>query len=98
MRRLLLLLIGFMALGATLPSAPAQAMPVNAHDHVMPPGHCGDEGQAAIHICLGCAVDPAHPAPVEPVLPVAMPAPVAQLVSILVDHRPGFDPPPPRAA
>jgi len=98
MHRLLLLLIGLMALGTTLPTAPAQAMPMTAHHHSMPPGHCGDEGQAAIHICLGCAVDPADPAPVDPALPVVMPAPVARLASTPSDHRPGFDPPPPRAA
>ena len=98
MRRLFLLLIGFLAFGAMLPAAPAQAMPMGAHHHAMPPGHCGDDGQAAIHICLGCAVDPAMPSPVEPVVPIVTPAPVARLASILSDHRPGFDPPPPRAA
>jgi hypothetical protein len=98
MRRLLLILLGFLAFGATLPAAPAQAMPANAHHPMMPPGHCGDEGQAAIHICLGCAVDPVLPSSVEPLLPVVTPAPVARLVSALRDHRPGFDPPPPRAA
>jgi hypothetical protein len=98
MRRLLLLLIGLLAFGAMLPAAPAQAMPAPAHHQMMPPGHCGDDGQAAIHICLGCAVDPALPPAVAPVPPAAMPAPVARLVSIPRDHRPGFDPPPPRAA
>ena len=100
MQRLLLLLIGLLAFGTTLPAAPAQAAP--AHHHAipaMPPGHCPDEGQgSAIHICLGCAVDPAEPAAVETMVLAAMSAPVARLVSILSDHRPGFDPPPPRAA
>jgi hypothetical protein len=100
MRRLFLLLIGLLAFGATLPTMPAQAAP--AHHHAMPampPGHCPDEGQCgAIHICLGCAIDPAEPAPVEPVLTMAKPAPVARLASTLPDHRPGFDPPPPRTA
>ena len=98
MRRLLLLLIGFLALGAALPAVPAQATPMSAHHHGMPPGHCGDEGQVAVHTCLGCAIDPAEPAPVEPMLAVVMSAPIARLVSILPDYRPGFDPPPPRGA
>ena len=98
MRRLLLILIGLLAFGATLPAAPAQATPMTMRHHMMPPGHCGDEGQAVVHTCLGCAVDPALPSPVAPVLSAATPAPVARLVSILRDHRPGFDPPPPRAA
>lgn len=97
MRRLLLLLIGLLAFGATLPAAPVAAAP--AHHHAMPPGHCPDEGQGSvIHTCLGCAIDPVDPAPVELPPVAAMPAPVARLVSILPDHRPGFDPPPPRAA
>jgi hypothetical protein len=100
MRRLLLLLIGVLAFGATLPAAPVQAAPMRHHVMpMMPPGHCPDEGQGgAIHICLGCAVDPAELAAVEPTMLAAMPAPVARLVSILSDHRPGFDPPPPRPA
>jgi len=101
MRRLLVLLVGLLAFGAMLPVTTAEAAP--AHHHAMagsmPPGHCPDEGQgSAIHICLGCAVDPSTPAPVEAVLALATPAPVFPLISALPDHRPGFDPPPPRAA
>jgi hypothetical protein len=98
MRQFLFLLIGLLALGATMPAAQAQASPMTRHHHPLPPGHCSDEGQAAVHTCLGCAIDPAEPAAVEPMLPVAMSAPIARLVSTLSDHRPGFDPPPPRSA
>jgi len=100
MRRLLFLLIGLLAFGAMLPAAPVEAAP--AHHHAMPTmpaGHCPDEGQgSAIHTCLGCALDPAEPASVEPMPIAAMPAPAVRLASILPDHRPGFDPPPPRVA
>ncbi|MBA2935473.1 hypothetical protein HZF05_15405 [Sphingomonas sp. CGMCC 1.13654] len=98
MRHLLLLLLGLLAFGTTLPMAPAQAMPTAAHHHALPPGHCKDDGRAAVHMCLGCAVDPAKPARVEPMLFVAIPAAIARPIPALSDHRPGFDPPPPRAA
>jgi hypothetical protein len=100
MRRLLLLLIGLLAFGTMLPAAPAVAAPLHhAGMMSMPPGHCPDEGQSgAIHICLGCAIDPAEPAMADPVPPLAMPQPIARPASILSDHRPGFEPPPPRAA
>ena len=97
MRRLLLLLLGLMALGTLTPSAPALAAPMPHHGHAMPPGHC-DEGQGAAHICLGCAVDPAKPTEVaRPALSLAL-LPVTPLASALEDRRPGFDPPPPRLA
>jgi hypothetical protein len=95
MRRLVLLLIGLMALGLARPVAPVTAMPVH-HGHAMPPGHCGDEAPCAAHVCLGCAIDPARPeAPIAIAmapLPLPQPSPAVRLA----DHRPGFDPPPPR--
>jgi hypothetical protein len=97
MRRLLLLLLGLMALGTLIPSAPAFAAPMPHHGHAMPPGHC-DEGQGAVHICLGCAVDPAKPMAAAPPMLARTPLPVALLASVLEDRRPDFDPPPPRAA
>jgi hypothetical protein len=102
MRRLLYLLIGLLALGATMPAAAAHKAHHGAHRdmaHAMPPDHCPDEGQGgAIHVCLGCAIDPAGSTQAEPVLLPAIPMPVAYLVSVLNDHSPGFDPPPPRGA
>jgi hypothetical protein len=95
MRRLLLLLLGLMALGTLMPSAPALAVPMPHHGHAMPPGHC-DEGQGAVHICLGCAVDPAKPTAAAFPNLMRAPLPVVPLVSALEDRRPGFDPPPPR--
>jgi hypothetical protein len=97
MRRLLLLLLGLMALGTLTPSPPALAAPMPHHGHAMPPGHC-DEGQGAAHICLGCAVDLAKPTDVaRPALALAL-LPVTPLAPALEDRRPGFDPPPPRLA
>jgi hypothetical protein len=95
MRKLLLLLFGLIVLGTLTPAASALATPMPHHGHAMPPGHC-DEGQGAVHICLGCAVDPAKPLAVA--LPPLMrpPLPVGPLLSALEDRRPGFDPPPPR--
>lgn len=84
-----------MALGTLMPSAPALAAPMPHHGHAMPPGHC-DEGQGAVHICLGCAVDPAQTATVAPPAFVGAPLPAVSLASALEDRRPGFDPPPPR--
>jgi hypothetical protein len=95
MRKLLLLLLGLMALGTLMPSAPALAAPMPHHGHAMPPGHC-DEGQGAVHICLGCAVDPAKPMAAALPLLERAPLPVVPLVSALEDRRPPFDPPPPR--
>ncbi|HLZ77748.1 MAG TPA: hypothetical protein VKQ09_00300 [Sphingomonas sp.] len=96
MRRLFLLLLGLVAFGALLPVAPAAAAAAH-HKHAMLPGHCGDEGSVVTHVCLGCAVAPLDPAPFA--LGRASPAsrPVARLVSIPEGHRPGSDPPPPRA-
>jgi hypothetical protein len=96
MRRLFLLLVGLLAFGTLMPSMPVIAAPPSHHGHAMPPGHC-DEGQGAVHLCVGCAIDPAKPATFVPALAPPVPSPIAQLASVLDDHRPGFDPPPPRA-
>lgn len=96
MRRLFLLLLGLVAFGTLIPTAPAAAA-ISHHRHAMPPGHCGDEGNVVTHVCLGCAVAPLDPAPTVPVRAVPAILPVARLVSIPEGHHPGSDPPPPRA-
>jgi hypothetical protein len=96
MRRLLFLLVGLMAFGTMLPNAPVAAATAH-HRHAMPPGHCGDESQPATHICLGCAVDPAAPPAIDPIVPMLVMAPTPRFASKRPDHRSGFDPPPPRA-
>jgi hypothetical protein len=95
MRRLLLLLVGLMAFGTMVPATPGVAA---HHHHAMPPGHCGDEGKSTTtHICLGCVVDPAMPATIDPIVPTLAMVLTPHFVSMHQDHRPGFDPPPPRA-
>jgi hypothetical protein len=109
-RRCLLILLGLLAFGTVLPSAPVVAAPMSHHDHgpmaahahgdansiAMLPGHC-DGGHGGLHMCMGCAVDPAQPSAVEPAIVPPSPAPIASLAAISADHRPDFDPPPPRA-
>jgi hypothetical protein len=99
MRRLFLLLIRLVAFGALLPAAPAVATTAPAHhdSHTMPPGHCGDEGREANHVCLGCAVKERDPAPVAVRVTLSAPLPSICLALLREDHRPGFDPPSPRA-
>ncbi len=98
MRRLFLLLLGLVAFAALLPAASAvQAVaPMHSQGHAMPPGHCGDEGREATHLCLGCAIKPLDPAPVVVEVLALASLPSIRLASLREDHRPGFDPPPPR--
>jgi hypothetical protein len=96
MRRILLLLIGLMAFGTTLPAAAPAAMARTHHAHTMPPGHCHDEAQGVAHICFGCAARPAELPVVADVTLLTPIPPVALVLSFVEGRRPGFDPPPPR--
>jgi hypothetical protein len=97
LRRLVFLLFGLFALGLGQPPVATAAMPVHHGLHGMPPGHCGDEGQCVTHVCIGCAIDPAEPYAPPPIAMAPSIAPQPRLPARFEDHRPGFDPPPPRA-
>jgi hypothetical protein len=97
LRRFVFLLLGLFALGLGQPSAPVAAAPMHHAMRGMPTGHCGDEGQCATHVCIGCAIDPVEPRTPEPIAMAPSIAPQPRLLARFEGHRPGFDPPPPRA-
>ena len=95
MRRLLLILLAWLACVPLLP------MPVQAsHRHVAacaacPMSHDRDAG-CADHGCCGCATEAEPATSVSPSVPTPVVVFVARAFAPPAHHRPGFDPPPPR--
>jgi hypothetical protein len=96
MRRLVLLLLAIVGTFGLSPAAPAHVLAGGATAHRAPvSGGCHDEGQAATHVCVGCAVAPEQPV-VPHVTPRSPAAPHCAAPIALFGRRTGFDPPPPR--
>jgi hypothetical protein len=93
MRRLFLILLAWLAF---VPPMPAQA-----HRHAASCAACpvqrGHDGGCADHGCLGCSIRAEPAAALAPRLDPLPMTRVALAPGAPTQHRPGFDPPPPRA-
>lgn len=99
MRRILFFLLALMAFGTALPSAsPAMAAHGDHRGRAMAAmtGHCHDEAPDGVHMCLGCAVEPAKAPAVLPSPAIVGLAPRAFIARLIESRAPGFEPPPPR--
>ncbi|WP_419826757.1 hypothetical protein [Sphingomonas sp.] len=97
MRRLVLLLLAVVGVLGLAPAAPARVHALPAAHHATAPAGCHDDGQAATHTCVGCAVAPERLA-IEHGATLPAGAPHEPAPATLIGRRIGFDPPPPRRA